>query len=67
MPTPRFKETAMRFVYSAPNATVFYDFDYEEFVVKFYRDGVCIPDADYFTDDRADAVETAISFEMIGA
>jgi predicted metalloendopeptidase len=38
---------------------VFYDFDNEEFVVKFWRDGVYLPDADYFTDDRSDAVETA--------
>jgi predicted metalloendopeptidase len=53
----------MRFVYSAPNATVFYDFDYEEFVVQFYRNGVLIPDADYFTDDQADAVDTACNFE----
>ncbi len=52
----------MRFVYSAPNATVFYNFEYEEFVVKFYRDGVALPDADYFTNDRTDAIETAMSF-----
>lgn len=49
----------MRFIYSAPSATVFYDFDYEEFVVKFYRNGVEIPDADYFTADQDDAIETA--------
>jgi hypothetical protein len=53
----------MRFVYSAPNATVFYDFDYEEFVVQFYRNGVLIPDADYFTDDQSDAVDTACLFQ----
>lgn len=59
----------MRFIYSAPNATVFYDFDYEEFVVKFYVNGVALPDADYFTDDRVDACDTAASFnpELIGA
>ncbi len=49
----------MRIIFRRPNATVFYDFDYEEFVVKFWRDGVYLPDADYFTDDRADAVATA--------
>jgi hypothetical protein len=53
----------MRFVYSAPNATVFYNFDYEEFVVKFYRGGVVIDDADYFTDDQDDAVATACNFQ----
>ena len=52
----------MRVVYRAPAATVFYNFEYEEFVVKFYRNGVALPDADYFTDDRLDAIETAISF-----
>ena len=59
----------MRFVYSAPSAVVFYDFDYEEFVVKFYRNGVYLPEADYFTDDRVDACKTASSFtpQLIGA
>lgn len=52
----------MRFVYSAPSATVFYDFEYEEFVVKFYRGAVWIAEADYFTSDRLDAIETAIAF-----
>ena len=52
----------MRFVFSAPSATVFYNFEYEEFVVKFYRNGVALPDADYFTDDRLDAIETANVF-----
>jgi hypothetical protein len=57
----------MRFVYSAPNAVVFYDFDYEEFVVKFYKDNVPIEGADYFTDDQADAVDTACNFERAPA
>lgn len=47
----------MRVVYRAAAATVFYDFDYEEFVVKF-----CFG-PDYRTDDRTDAIETAITFE----
>jgi len=49
----------MRITFRLPTACVFYDFDNEEFVVKFWRDGVYLPDADYFTDDRSDAVETA--------
>lgn len=49
----------MRIVFRRPNATVFYDFDNEEYVVKFWRDGNYLPDADYFTDDRTDAVQTA--------
>ena len=52
----------MRVVYRAPAATVFYDFEYEEFVVKFYRGAVYLAEADYFTTDRADAIETALSF-----
>lgn len=53
----------MRFVYSAPNATVFYDFDYENFVVKFYRNGVVLPGTDYHTNDQADAFSVAINFK----
>ena len=52
----------MRVVYRAPAATVFYDFEYEEFVVKFYRGAVHLVEADYFTNDKADAIETALSF-----
>jgi hypothetical protein len=52
----------MRVVYRAPAATVFYDFEYEEFVVKFYRGAVHLAEADYFTGDRLDAIETAMSF-----
>ena len=52
----------MRVVYRAPSATVFYEFEYEEFVVKFYREGVSLEEADYFTTDRAEAIETALSF-----
>ena len=52
----------MRVVYRAPAATVFYDFEYEEFVVKFYRGAVYLVEADYFTIDRAEAIETALSF-----
>ena len=56
------KECTMRIVYKAPSATVFYNFEYEEFVVKFYREGVYLTEADYFTTDRSDAIETALSF-----
>ena len=52
----------MRVVFRAPAATVFYDFEYEEFVVKFYREAVYLEEADYFTTDRTDAIETAMSF-----
>jgi hypothetical protein len=52
----------MRVVYRAPAATVFSDFEYEEFVVKFCRGAVPIAEADYFTTDRLEAIEIAISF-----
>ena len=54
----------MRIVYRAASASVFYDFDFEEFIVRFYRDGVYLPEADYFTDDRTDACATADAFEV---
>jgi|GEM_PF-5102127 len=54
----------MRFVFRAQNAIVFYDFDYEEFVVKFYRGPEVIEDGDYFTDDQDDAIATACSFQL---
>ena len=62
----------MRFVFRAQSAVVFYDFDYEEFVVKFFRDGAYVENADYFTDDRNDACSNADAYnsevlsELIG-
>jgi hypothetical protein len=41
------------------SASVFYDFDDEEFVVRLYVEGVYSPEADYFTEDRVDACNTA--------
>jgi hypothetical protein len=57
----------MRVVYRAPEATVFYDFEYEEFVVKFFRDGAYVSEADYFTNDRVDACSTADAYESLEA
>ena len=37
---------------------VFYDFDYEEYVVKFYEEGLYMEGADYFSDDKIDAIDT---------
>lgn len=34
----------------------------QEYVVKFYKDGVYQEEADYFTEDREDAVNTAKHF-----
>lgn len=41
------------------SAVVFYDFDFGEFVVKLFVNGVYDASADYFTDDRCDACGTA--------
>lgn len=46
-------------------AKVFRDSDLEEYRVKLYENMVYQPDADYFTDDKADALATAKM--MIGA
>jgi len=42
-------------------AKIYKDSDTGEFIVKFYVDGVYQKDADYFTDDREDALGTAKS------
>lgn len=33
--------------------------EYNEYIVKLYINGIRVPDADYFTDDRGDAMDTA--------
>lgn len=33
--------------------------EYNEWVVRFYENGVHLPEADYHTDDSADAYDTA--------
>lgn len=40
-------------------AKVYYDSEWQEYVVKFYEGGKYIPEADYFTDDKDDAIGTA--------
>jgi len=42
-------------------AKVYRDSETNEFVVKFYVDGVYQTEADYFTDDKQDAMDTARS------
>jgi hypothetical protein len=55
----------MRQVYSyqrpdrVRSAVVFYDFEYEEFVVRFYDSGIPLRECDYHTNDRTDAIGTA--------
>lgn len=41
---------------------VYRNSDWNEWVVKFYLDGKYQVDADYFTDDQADALDTANSW-----
>lgn len=38
---------------------VYYDSDFAEFHVKYFFNGKAMPDSDYYTDDRTDALETA--------
>lgn len=41
---------------------VFFNNDWDEYVVKFYADGVYLQQHDYHADDRADAYGTANNF-----
>lgn len=43
-------------------AAVYFDRELSEYVVRFYRDGQRLVDADYFTDDRCDAYDTMNHF-----
>jgi hypothetical protein len=43
-------------------AKIYRNAEYDEYVVKFYRDGVYQVDADYFTDDIGDAISTSTHF-----
>lgn len=40
-------------------AKVYFNSDFEEYIVKFYSDNVYHDNADYFTDDKDDALNTA--------
>jgi hypothetical protein len=48
--------------YRNKKATVYKDAEWGEYRVKFYRDGEYMQDADYHTDDKADAQDTAKSW-----
>lgn len=58
---------ALRLVSSVSNSTptetrqarVYRDVEFNEYRVKLYINGVWRADADYFTDDKADALQTA--------
>lgn len=43
-------------------AEIFFDRDYNEYVVKFYEYGTYWIASDYYTDDKADAYDTANQF-----
>lgn len=38
---------------------VYYDPEFAEYIVKFWKDGVYLSEADYFTSDADDAMGTA--------
>lgn len=41
------------------SADIYYSSEFDEYVVKFWYAGDCNDDADYYTDDRKDAFDTA--------
>ena len=43
-------------------ARVYRDSDWQEWRVKFYEHGIYLAEADYHTDDKADAMHTARSW-----
>lgn len=43
-------------------ATVYRDAEWDEYRVRFYREGVYQEGADYHTDDKQDAMDTASIF-----
>lgn len=38
---------------------ILWDSDWEEYIVRFYKDGVYMAESDYYTDDKEDALDTA--------
>ena len=41
-------------------AKIYYNSEYSEYKVLFFNeDGIKLPDSDYFTDDKQDALDTA--------
>lgn len=58
-------------VFAAPDekrsAKAFFDSELQEFVVKLYLKDTWQPEADYFTDDKADAIETCKVMALVGA
>ncbi len=43
------------------SAKVYRDAEYQEFRARLYLDGVLYEPADYFTDSKSDAIETALA------
>ena len=41
---------------------VHYSTEWQEYRVRLYANGIAYPAADYFTSDKADAIDTAIAF-----
>lgn len=53
------KRKVDEFAQDGEKAIVYYNSEDEEYCVKFYKDGEYQKDADYFTDDKDDAIGTA--------
>ena len=43
-------------------AKVYRNADFDEYEVRFSVKGEDLPDADYFTNDKQDAIDTAVSW-----
>lgn len=55
------KEPTMTIRKGNNKAVITFNPDYEEYTVKFYNDGIYYEEADYFTDNKQDAIDTANS------
>ena len=56
------KITSFKNEINSLQSSVYRDTEYDEFRVRFYRDGTYQANADYHTDDKQDALDTARSF-----
>ena len=61
---------AMRKIHSESNginvAKVYRDSDWYQFIIRLYINGLWYEPADYFTDDKHDALDTAIAMAWDG-
>jgi hypothetical protein len=56
------KRKIQTFANNSKMASVYRNAEFDEYEVRFSTDGEDFPDADYFTNDKQDAIETAINW-----